>query len=263
MLTSAAALSVAMMVGASMPANALILDFADYIDNTVGEQAVTSSFAFNLGGLSITARGYNNSVDASVFPDGIVPTGETKVSGPFAYLDSGHAGIGVCQEIGLGAQCQPNSDDNVTGADPTEILSLSFSEDIQITKAFFRDTTHGTAFPVEIVGTDPAQINFSVSDNLGNTVVAVDAKTFGIDTSFGKLLNGVALATLVSGNSIDFGYNNTQFYLSGLEVFGKPGGSIPQIPLPASIYLFGTGLLGIGFLARRRRRKTKGELKFA
>ena len=264
MLTSAAALGVAMMVGASMPANAVILNFVDFID-TVGEQAITNTTDFGaglsngagtmlLGGVTVTAFGSNTTVG----------TVANQSTGPYAYLDgrSGGfgAGIGVCQNITGSNQCNPNGDDNVTGNDPTEILSLSFNQDVQITKAFFRDRDHKTAFPVEVgtgIPLGPAKIDFSVNGG------AATAKTFGATTPLGTLLNGVALGILLAEQTIDFGFNNTQFYLSGLEVFGKPGGTIPQVPLPASIYLFGTGLLGIGFLARRRRRKAKGELKFA
>jgi len=243
-LAAAATLGFTVLAGASVPANAILLNFLDYIDG-VGERAVTGTF--NLGGLTITAFGSNNTVGSADF-----------VNGPFAYLDgplSGdRAGIGVCQNITGALQCNPPSDDNVTvNGSNNEILSLSFDKEVRVDAALFRNNGHTATF-----GGDRS-IDVSVGAGGFSTETLVDGLAPGL---LGAGLVGSPSFLLAIGDTINFKFNNQQFYLSALDVRIDPG-KISVVPLPASFYLFGTGLLGIGFLARRRRKKTQAGQKFA
>lgn len=206
------------------PAMAVTLDFVDYTDNVVGERAVISNF--NLGGLTVTAHGTNNTAGGGTF-----------ASGPWAYLDAGNAGMGVCQNLN-GTQCSPASDDNVTGNNPTEILSLSFATATTIEDAFFRNDGHtpnfGANAMIDVAIGNGAFISYTLLSGL-------------IDPLLGATLTGLPDFALAANEEIHFKYNNQQFYLSGIAV--------NPVPLPAALPLFGAGLAGLGFVGWRRKRK--------
>ncbi len=62
--------------------------------------------------------------------------------------------------------------------------------------------------------------------------------------SIGAGLVGSPSYTLAAGEAINFKYNNQQFYLSGMEV--------QAVPIPAAVWLFGSGLMGLLGLQRRK-----------
>jgi len=230
-------------------AHASTYDFISYIDGqggakngTGGEKGVISPFTIldttNTESLTITAHGTNyNSVHGSFS------------AFPYAYFDYGNAGIGVCQVLS-GTQCAPASDDNVTGppdnGGPTEILSLAFTEDLRLEQLLFRNDGHTPTF-----GTGKS-VKIAVSNGMGTldvgsfTSYALDVVSDG--GLIGAALLGLGQVNLNTGDFVHVMYDNQQFYLSGMEV--------SAVPLPPSSILFGTALLGIGAVSRRRKKKT-------
>jgi hypothetical protein len=75
----------------------------------------------------------------------------------------------------------------------------------------------------------------------------------------GVVLNG-SQATNIIGNGFDIYYDPTMTnnaYLGGLTYNLQDGGVLaPAVPLPASAWLFLSGLVGLGLLGRKRKGKT-------
>ncbi|MFQ5642428.1 MAG: VPLPA-CTERM sorting domain-containing protein [Thiogranum sp.] len=141
----------------------------------------------------------------------------------FAYLDSGNAGLGVCKVLGAGARCSPSSDDNVTY---NELLRLDFGQTVTLSEVIFVNGEHGTTFS----GTFDLVID-------GGTGTRYDLGNIFATNLTGKTFDFIN--PNVSGNSS----NRHQFYISSMEV--------AAVPVPAAVWLFGSGILGLACVARR------------
>ena len=219
-----AILSTALM--ASSIASATTFDFAAIANGdssygfTGGEFGATA-ITFTQGGLTLIASGSDTNTNAIYN----------------AYLDSswthsgggGNGGLGVCQVLSSGAQCNPGSDDNVT---INENLMLSFDTQVTITDTTFRNGEHNTIFG------DGAEFDLVIDRGL----VSEFSGTFTLEHLF---------TTDITGTTFEFMNLNTidtdpfRFYISAMEV--------TAVPVPAAVWLFGSGLLGLAGIARRKR----------
>ncbi len=244
------AVHLAAFAATSAQAASYTYDFVHYIDvigggakdGSGGEKAILGDFSLSdttsSKSLTITAHGTN--VDSAL--GGISEK-------PVAYFDHGGAGIGVCQDYYTSnLQCKIASDDNVTGPlqyqGPAEILSLAFDESLQIDGLLFRNEGHTATF-------QSGRIKIAVSDGVG-TISDAAYTSYALQTSLAGSLLGAGLVdlssfNLTSGDFVHMMFDNQQFYLSGLEV--------TAIPLPPAVILFGSALLGLGALRRRRMKK--------
>ncbi|RMF88625.1 MAG: hypothetical protein D6741_18910, partial [Planctomycetota bacterium] len=103
-----------------------------------------------------------------------------------AYLDGPYnkkpAGLGVCQSLTAGNQCNPSSDDNVTSG---EVLKLSFYDlsnnpiDVAFSRATFRDALHELNFPTGNQSTP--LLGISVTTSGGSTSTSFPTLTGTID----------------------------------------------------------------------------------
>ena len=144
----------------------------------------------------------------------------------FAYLDAGTAGLGVCQNITDKAQCTPSSDDNVTFE---ETLKLVFDQKVTIDTTTFVNGDHRTDF----------EGDFTLSIDSGAAV------TYSLINIFEMDLTGTTFEfynpNSGGGSTVS---NNQQFYINTLDV--------TAVPVPAAAWLFGSGLIGLVGIARRR-----------
>ena len=188
-------------------AGAVTIDFASLAN--VNERGYTV-FTHSQDGITLNASGQS--------ADGQTPY--------YAYLDSGNAGLGVCQQLTASLQCTPSSDDNVTY---NEQLRLDFDQTVTLSEITFVNGNHGTAFE-------------------GVFELAVDggpATTYNLTHLFPTTLTGQTFdfinPNIAGGSNVS---NNYQFYISTV--------SISAVPVPAAAWLFGSGLLGLAGVARRR-----------
>jgi hypothetical protein len=223
MLTKMKTCGVLLVAALSLPAAAnaaTIFDFAAVADGDAsygiaGGERGASSFTFTKDGISVIATGFS-----SVDP-------KTAYS---AYLDSKsgglEGGLGVCEIMTSGNQCNPSSDDNVTYQ---ESLKLVFSQAVTIDSTTFVNGDHGTSF-------------------LGDFVLQIDggtSTTLGLTNLYNTPLTGT---TFIFSNPNSGGgsnvSNNQQFYINSM--------SVQTVPVPAAAWLFASGLLGLVGVARRR-----------
>jgi len=200
-------------------ANAAYFDFQAWT-GTYGEQGFDNSTPFSLteDGLTLTATATEqigpDIVDSHVYMDGF-------------YLSS-IGGMGVCSAINTSAQCIDSSDDNVSiDSGNAEILSWNLSQNIT-------DVTLGLG------DTDHYDYNGNILYRYGGGawIEASDASNDGYLT---LTLDG-------SSNMIEFmavGESfNDHFYIRNAD--------ITAVPVPAAVWLFASGLLGLVAVSRRR-----------
>ena len=201
--------------------NAALFDFQDWI-NTNGEQGFNNAAPFSLtdSGLTLTATAFDQPgmVVSHVYMDGL--------------FNGIIGGMGVCTTLDGSKQCVPSSDDNVSiDGTSQEILSWDFSANINGITLEMGNSQH-PAF---------ASSNFEYRINGGGWLTGTTNATGFVSLDFG-----------VSANNIDFrtaGANITdQFYIRNAAI----------VPVPAAVWLFSSGLLGLAGMVTRRKKRLVG-----
>lgn len=198
--------------------NAASFDFQNWIVLN-GEQGFENASPFELtdAGLTLTAKAFEN--------PGRVPS--------HVYMDDWFNGIiggmGVCSVLDSGNQCTPSSDDNVSidGAN-VEVLSWSFTQSISELKLELGNHDHfdftNSAF------------EYSLDDG-ANWLTA--------------MTNSSGLVTLMLGGASQIDFKATgelfanHFYIRNADA--------TVVPVPAAIWLFGSGLIGLVGVARHKK----------
>jgi hypothetical protein len=226
-----AALSLA--VATSAP-QAAIIDFVDMTEKGAYGESAWSTLSLGHTGFSVDISGTKNGAPA------------------FAYLDWSHAGLGVCGSAGSSNNsantlrsgkssniCNPGNDDNVTVA---ESLSFVFSSNVVIEKIWFNNTHDPdlTIISPDLINIDGASIpakgnGYAPTSDIYNTA--------GNYNSSGN--NWLGSFAVSAGHQFNIGFNNEQFYISGMEV--------RAVPEPSLLALFAAGLIGMGATRFRRR----------
>jgi len=148
----------------------------------------------------------------------------------FPYFDdisSGKpAGLGVCKVLDAGNQCDPPSDDNVTVA---ESITIAFSgAAFAIRDISFNNVSHD---PLGLGGAD------------GMVSIALDGG-MAMVMLFSEAIAAANANMFAAASSITFAYVDTEFYI----------GAISDVPIPGALPLLISGLAGLGFASRRRKK---------
>lgn len=164
------------------------------------------------------------------------------------YLDgllSGReGGLGVCSL----ANCAGSTDDNVGYAgdfasNALETLFLSFDTEVTITELAFQNRDHFALASKEL------QIN---GDSLTTNASGI-ISGLSITLAAGELLSLTHLAILG-----DIAATKARdFYLNALTYEVGGGSSTTPVPIPGALPLLASGVVGLGYLARKRRKPTK------
>ena len=198
--------------------NAAYFDFQSWIAGN-GEQGFDNSSPFTLTdlGLTLTATAYENPgrVDSHVYMDD--------------SFNGIIGGMGVCTTLS-GTQCSDPSDDNVSiDGTAEEVLSWNFSQAVTQIKLDMGDSEH--------YNFDNSTFQYSL--DIGNS--------WSTATTDG---DGLVTLTLLGGaNQIEFrAAGNTlanNFYIRSADA--------TVVPVPAAVWLFGSGLIGLVGVARRKK----------
>ncbi len=240
MITAAAGLAAMGMASA----NAAVLDFGGEAEFGIGERGFAD-------GTTLPASAFLDfgvTLRALYDPDGAgVGAPQQRVN---PYLDgpgggAPTAGLGVCRALDAQNQCDPGSDDNIT-----------FGEAVQI--AF--TGAPGGRFDVRylsFVGDGHVDFNGNNTNTLlvGTNAGSVTRYTFA--GAVAAALSGAFLNVL----SIEFYFDDGTWDALGLNANGLQQngdqfyiGSISDVPIPAALPLLLSGLAGLGFASRRKRK---------
>jgi hypothetical protein len=158
------------------------------------------------------------------FTKGGLSVTATAAGGFFPYLDDNKAGLGVCKNLNGSAHCAPAKDDNITF---DESLMLTFDQMVSIDQTTFVNGRHNPTFNGD----------FELSIDGGA------AMTYALANIFTTPLIGqtFVFTNLNIGADKD---DKKQFYINTMDV--------TPVPVPAAVWLFGTGLLGLARFSRRK-----------
>jgi hypothetical protein len=193
-------------------------------------QATSIDYGYLAQFVSPYERGYPNPAGFSVIVDGITVTATAALPTDSAYLDSYFegrpGGLGVCQHLDSHNQCTPSDDDNLTTNGHTEVLILTFSQEVTMTQILIRNGLHDTDF------NDPSgnPYYFTLNGNpydLTHTFIPPDPYGTGTVFSF----------TAPEGTT-----DNARMYIEKI--------TFTKVPEPSALLLIGGGIVGIALVRR-------------
>ena len=231
----------------SSSAHAISIDFKALAEpgGAIGESA-WNTLMFDASGNHTTILG-----------DAVLSITGTNGSNSFAYLDANNAGLGVCGALLPGAPanqvtnsgsnlCSPSNDDNVSNHDGTpESLHFEFTSGAVIDTIWFNNNHDGDTGLLNdyvAIGTNGSTSPIQLTNGgAGLDSSLTWGQTLGAGTIFDVgFIFDTTSNTCLGGDSFD----NCEFYISKIE--------FSVVPVPAAAWLFGSGLLGLIGVARRK-----------
>lgn len=174
--------------------------------------------------------------------------------------------VGQYGYYGLGVSSGAYDSLKIDGSNGVERLNLSFSQDVKFVSAKVRFYGDDDSFSFNVYD-DTNNSNIGVSDMLG-TFDTVQGWGWGSETSYlgdytfaSELSLGKSFGIGANNSFVGAGYhgshssfydNNTRFKLLSINVEAI---NLSNVPVPAALPLFGTGLAIMGLVGWRRRRK--------
>ncbi len=144
-----------------------------------------------------------------------------------AYDGGLPGGLGVCSSASCtsGVTGANTGDDNTSSAAGGEILTLMFTRAVIIGEIIFRDANHLLANGTILLnGVQQTITNGELAPGVLSAIGALQTWVFAYD---------------IAGN------DPTEFYVS----------IVTTVPLPPAVLLFGSALLGVGYMSRRKKAK--------
>ncbi len=200
-------------------ASAGTVSFADFADDN--EQGVSYASIVNISGVSLAVRGY-----------GYRNGSYTAYYGYFDDAGDGVGGLGLCRSVDANKQCLDQHTTAIDGASGTrEAVKLTFLDaPFDIHGISFRDG-QGNLLNDDAEG----QLIWNVVDSDGTIYRGTD--------TFSDYVNMVVAGEFTQVVSLAFMYFDTEFFVESIEA-----------PLPAALPLLLSGIAGLGFATRRKRK---------
>ena len=217
---------------ASFAVHAATFDFANIADGAASS-ATLDSYTGSVGPGPFSGELGATAMNFSSDGIGLTTTGFSTSGATYnAYLDStwthtgggGQGGLGVCANLTTAKQCSPSSDDNVTLG---EILVLEFDQVVTITDITFINGEHNPTFAADAV--------------FGLIIDTVDQGSQTLTNLYTTDLTGQKFSFINDQPNLDS--DPYRFYINTMTAV---------VPVPAAVWLFGSGLLGLVAVARRR-----------
>ena len=228
---TAAIAATTLMAGA---ANAAPISFADVAAGNEGGIANLTEADVGTGGIIFYQSGFNLQLNGGVGGLDFFPYFDD-IDG-----DGQPAGLGVCRELdgdagttGPGAECAASGDDSIDGDfGLNEFIALGFGTvgGFDLQGISFRDGNHNLI-------NDSDGLVRVVWRELGGVVQ-------GLDLTFAEVVAMAAAGEFGLVDILAFGYLNTEFYIE----------SISDVPLPGALPLLISGIAGLGFASRKKKK---------
>ncbi len=246
-------------------------------------QAITTTYDFRNGGTSYTevnGPGFGNGLDfgamtATAWATTGSPTGANNSLIDDAQIHQWATGLGVCnrQEGAIGSGCSTSTEHQVDNVGDDDYVLFLFDQAVQFDNIkidpYFtsdRDVSYWigniASATGSMLGLDPADLDPAVSipyntNGGGASASSTDfpfynQKKFGVGSGV-KTVNFSAAVGGNIGNALLFAaradagnsYDNDYFKIRSLKV-------TTVVPVPPAVWLFGSGLLGLVGIARRK-----------
>ncbi len=201
-----------------------------------GGQPLTFTKPTSGTGPGLSAYGYKN----------VGSVGDTQIDSAYAYLDSktgmsSSAGLGVCGALDQSLQCSPGNDDNIT---QYEMLKLEFINAVSLTDIFFKNGDHNTEWNDNRgFFINDKFVQFNKLTNSGGTNGNIGHLSLAELTTLG-LANASKNWTFLNLNTTPDA--TKEFYISSIS-------GLSEVPVPAAVWLMGSGFLGLMGISRRHK----------
>ena len=211
-------------------ANAASLDFTipsgGFTVQSYTDAAGSTAPNFVGGGITSEA-GFESIVIDAIGENLDITISDPGAGNPYFDADSGGlpGGLGSCRNLTGSAQCTPNSDDNLT---------IGSGESLRLDFALDDGSTIGATF---------GDFTFRDDDHLlinGTISVIHDS--------------GVAMISILNGIGDLSGIGVSEFLVfddAGTQNYYVSGATITAVPVPAAVWLFGSALMGLGWMRKK------------
>jgi hypothetical protein len=219
-------------------------------DNTAGNQ-------FNVDGLN-TVGPLNNPVGANGLDSSLASFLTANAGGNFVYgilgasIGNGTTGIGQAQVVATIAgapSTAPGGSTNAASLFQSDPQSSDASFAVQTTNSFFLQTNLG----------NPGGTPYGAATGNGHQAAGTDG--LPNDAALGSSLYLYELASMGPGNDANMYGSSTPITISTAGVISGFGSASP-VPLPASLLLLGSGVIGLFGIGRRRLNGSAGNTSF-